>query len=78
MTFCNLNIDQPLNGRLEIQMNKIWIGLFVLHGCVDTGIKVEAFKTEAECNKALDDSARYGKCASVDYLLQEKYGTQPE
>jgi hypothetical protein len=60
-------------------MNKVWICLLMVHGCISERVEVNAYKSEAECNRALEaaqkDDGR-GRCASVEYLLDETYGPQ--
>lgn len=70
-------------------MKTIWIFclLSIQHGCWETKIhsSVYAYKTEYECNKAIDearkqpnssDSIIHAQCESVDSLLKEKYGNE--
>lgn len=55
-------------------VNKIWICLIALHGCFNQTARVEAYKTETECNQAIKkarSNGAIGRCATVDYIIEE-------
>lgn len=60
-------------------MNKVWIFLLVVHGCVSEHVATRAYKTEVECNQALNKEKLqsdgfievHAQCESVEALLEE-------